>query len=69
MKSVLLCVVLASLFGCADIAPQVFGNTPSFQYCSRVSYERTGNMVHISADCALPIGGASGLPVPVPAGL
>ena len=38
--------------GCATVA----ANTPSLQYCDKVSYQRAGNLVTLTAECQLPIG-------------
>lgn len=69
MRELIQVVVVAFIFalflpGCASVA----GNTPSFQYCPMVKYERKGNQAHIEADCALPIGGGAlpSLPIPLP---
>jgi hypothetical protein len=48
-------VVAALLTGCADL--------PTMQYCDKVKYERTGNLIVIEAECRAPVGmGAPGLP-------
>ena len=56
MRWMLYCAVCVACSGCATVA----GNVPSFQYCDKVHYERVGNLVKITAECQLPIGG--GLP-------
>ncbi len=58
MKYAIFAIVLL-LSGCAEI----LGNSPTFQYCDSVQYIRKGNMVDITAHCALPIGGGT-LPIP-----
>lgn len=30
-------------------------NIPSMQYCDKVSYSRTGNLIHVEADCRAPV--------------
>ena len=44
----LLVIALIALSGCAI--------TPSLQYCSEVTYKRTGNQIDLSAKCSAPIG-------------
>ena len=48
----LLVIALIALAGCAPLASV----TPSLQFCSDVTYKRTGNQIDLSAKCAAPIG-------------
>lgn len=50
-----------ALSGCAGI----LANSPTFEYCDKISYTRTGNQVDVQAHCSLPIGGGA-LPIPLP---
>lgn len=52
-------IIALALGGCA-----AFWQQPTFEYCDRVSYQRTGNAIDITAHCAAPIGQGN-LPVPV----
>lgn len=49
----------ALLGGCAS----VLGNSPTFEYCNEVHYNRVGNQIDVTAKCAAPIGGGA-LPLP-----
>jgi len=43
----------AGVAGCQTVAHY----TPSLQYCSKIDYQRRGNLIHLEADCEAPIGG------------
>lgn len=55
-------LLAAACSGCATVA----GNVPSFQYCDRVNYQRSGNLVTLTAECQLPIGSGSPVGAVVP---
>jgi uncharacterized protein YceK len=58
MRLCISCIIAAlTLSGCA----QLVGHTPSFQYCSDVSYARKGNQIDINAKCQAPLG-SPGIP-------
>lgn len=50
-----------ALSGCAAVA----GISPTFEYCDKITYTRTGNQVDVTAHCSMPIGGGA-LPIPLP---
>jgi hypothetical protein len=66
--ALVLVIVIAALAGCSALGSQIVGNTPSFEYCSKVEYKRDGNKVTILAECMVPLGGTT-VPLPVPSGL
>lgn len=48
-------IPLLLLTGCAGTFNTAIHSLPSVQDCQHVSYERIGNIVKISADCAIPL--------------
>ena len=50
MKLLLTPLLSTLLVGCTAM-----GNLPTMEYCSDVSYVRTGNQIDIKAHCAAPI--------------
>lgn len=56
-----LVIIAACLSGCAALV----GNSPTFEYCNEVHYNRVGNQIDVTAKCAAPIGGGA-LPLPKP---
>lgn len=53
MRWIIICLACVAGSGCATVA----ANTPSLQYCTKVNYQRSGNLVTLTAECQLLIGG------------
>lgn len=63
MKEILGILIAILTGGCASLV----ANTPSMEYCNKVTYTRFGNQISITADCQVPLGGSGGLPtIPLP---
>lgn len=53
MKHILLTISVAFLTGCSTT-----GMLPSVQNCQKVEYMREGAVIHVKAECTVPLGGS-----------